>query len=327
MDDLESLELLSLVTKVTSELHNHLGLADKTLAEFIIDQHVTTSSSTEFRKGLEAFGAEFPESLVESIDRLVKSMHPKYRSTKSQNGHSNGASAEKHKVFRGLAILDKDFSDAGEDEADALDDTFAALEGLAGKATATRKRSASPDASRGRDGHLKRHKDDPYSRSRSRGPRREKRRHRNGDENGSGRDKYVFEEDEYRSRKDGGRNGHKESRRRRRRSSSGENRLRRAPVPEIDDAPVLYKVYDGRVTGIKDYGAFANLQGVKGKVDGLVHVSQFQDGRVNHPFDLVSAGQEVKVKVIKTEGGKISLSMYICGSCIFSPSRSCSTFE
>ena len=37
MDDLESLELLSLVNKVASELHNHLGLSDKTLAEFIID--------------------------------------------------------------------------------------------------------------------------------------------------------------------------------------------------------------------------------------------------------------------------------------------------
>ena len=36
MDDLESLELLSLVSKVTWELQNHLGVSDKTLAEFVI---------------------------------------------------------------------------------------------------------------------------------------------------------------------------------------------------------------------------------------------------------------------------------------------------
>ena len=35
MDDLENLEFLSLVSKVTSEIQNHLGVSDKTLAEFV----------------------------------------------------------------------------------------------------------------------------------------------------------------------------------------------------------------------------------------------------------------------------------------------------
>ena len=60
MDDLESLELLSLVNKVTSELHNHLGMSDKTLAEFIIDQHISAKDAAGFRKALDEFGAEFP---------------------------------------------------------------------------------------------------------------------------------------------------------------------------------------------------------------------------------------------------------------------------
>jgi ATP-dependent RNA helicase DHX8/PRP22 len=61
---------------------------------------------------------------------------------------------------------------------------------------------------------------------------------------------------------------------------------------------------------VKDFGTFVNLQGVKGKVDGLVHVSQMQEGvRVNHPSDLVSRGQSVKVKVVKIEGTRIGLSM------------------
>ena len=305
MDDLESLELLSLVNKVASELHNHLGLSDKTLAEFIIDQHVSAKDAVAFKTALDEFGAEFPPTLVESIDRLVRTMHPKYRSSKMADLDAPMQKKKDGDVFKGLAIPDRDpvgaaREDEEEDEGGDMDDTFAALEGLAGKAT--RKRSASPE----RERTSKRRKS--YSRSRSRSPRREKRGgHRNGT------DKYVFEEDEYRSssrRQD--RNGYKEKDRdgrRRRRSASGEDRLRRAPEPEIDDAPEVYKVYTGRVTGIKDYGAFVNLHGVKGKVDGLVHVSQFQDGRVNHPSDLVSIGQEVKVKVIKTEGGKISLSM------------------
>jgi ATP-dependent RNA helicase DHX8/PRP22 len=36
MGDLESLELLSLVSKVTSELQNHLGISDKIPAEFVV---------------------------------------------------------------------------------------------------------------------------------------------------------------------------------------------------------------------------------------------------------------------------------------------------
>lgn len=78
----------------------------------------------------------------------------------------------------------------------------------------------------------------------------------------------------------------------------------------MDDQPILYKIYDGRVTGVKDFGVFVNLHGVKGKVDGLVHVSAMQEGaRVNHPSDLVSRGQHVKVKVISIQGSRIGLSM------------------
>lgn len=81
-------------------------------------------------------------------------------------------------------------------------------------------------------------------------------------------------------------------------------------MPEIDDEPILFKVYDGHVTGVKDFGAFVNLHGVKGKVDGLVHISALTEGqRVNHPSDLVSRGQAVKVKVQKIEGNRIGLSM------------------
>ena len=164
MDDLESLELLSLVSKVTSELQNHLGISDKTLAEFVIAQHAECKSLSEFQDKLEAMGAEFPQSLIESIDRLVKTMHPKYKQGKATNGTTENGSRraeEKSKVFKGLALPDKelpwqDYVDAQQDrgangETDAIDDTLALLEGLESKARAekpartSRKRSRSPD--------------------------------------------------------------------------------------------------------------------------------------------------------------------------------------
>jgi ATP-dependent RNA helicase DHX8/PRP22 len=307
MDDLESLELLSLVSKVTSELQNHLGISDKTLAEFVIAQHAQCSSLEEFQKKLEGMGADFPQSLIESIDRLVLTMHPKFKGAKRQNGPQTQSGTnnidEKTKVFKGLALPDKEIpwkDDVEEEytngdskpETDAIDDTLALLEGLEGKAKTersgrtSRKRSRSPDEDYDR-GRSRRGK----YRSRSRSVEDTRHRRRSG-----------YDDDEYgRSR-----NGHKSSRRRR----DDDEQFRRPPTPEIDDEPVLFKVYDGHVTSVKDFGAFVNIHGVRGKVDGLVHVSALVEGqRVNHPSDLVSRGQPVKVKVIKIEGSRIGLSM------------------
>lgn len=304
MDDLENLEVLSLVSKVTSELMNHLGVGDKTMAEFVIAQHAGCNLE-QFQKKLEALGADFPQSLIESIDRLVLTMHPKYKGGKDRDGSKkqNGASKaeEKTKVFKGLALPDKEVpwqDDEEEDvngfskpRTDAIDDTLALLEGLEGKAKTeksgrtSRKRSRSPDDEYDRG----RHRRDKYkSRSRS---AEDRRRRTNG-----------YDEDQYgRSR-----NGHKSSRRRR----DDDDQFRRPPTPEIDDEPILYKVYEGHVTGVKDFGAFVNIHGVKGKVDGLVHVSALVEGqRVNHPSDLVSRGQVVKIKITKIEGSRIGLSM------------------
>jgi ATP-dependent RNA helicase DHX8/PRP22 len=110
MDDLENLEVLSLVSKVTSELLNHVGIGDKTMAEFIIAKHAECSSLKEFQEKLDALGADFPQSLIESVDRLVLTMHPKFKNGNGRNGAQakSGASKaeEKTKVFRGLALPD-----------------------------------------------------------------------------------------------------------------------------------------------------------------------------------------------------------------------------
>lgn len=65
-------------------------------------------------------------------------------------------------------------------------------------------------------------------------------------------------------------------------------------------------VMDGKVDSIKDYGVFVDLGD---GLSGLVHISRISDKRVRHPSDVLEEGQDVKVKVIKNEGGKLSLSI------------------
>ena len=69
------------------------------------------------------------------------------------------------------------------------------------------------------------------------------------------------------------------------------------------------KIYNGKVVNIVDFGAFVNFMGGK---DGLVHVSEMKNERVEKPTDVVSEGQEVKVKVLEIDPrGKVRLSMRV----------------
>ncbi|KAF4123003.1 ATP-dependent RNA helicase DHX8/PRP22 [Geosmithia morbida] len=306
MDDLLNLELLSLVSKVTSELQNHVGISDKTLAEFLISQRLESASADEFRKKLENVGADFPPSLVDSIDRLVWTMHPKMKGKQSaaaaqEPEHHSRTMEEKEKVFSGLSLPDKAAVDGGPGGGDAIDDTLLLLEGLEGKARkkteASRKRSRSPT-------------DDPkesrrHRRDRSRSPRErrktlDRRRSRSASQDrgdGDWRDGFRGSRRSHRGRKTD-------------RDYEDDDKFRTAPEPEIDDAPELHKVYEGHVTGVKDFGAFVNLHHVRGKVDGLVHVSRMATGqRVDHPSDILTKGQKVWVKVTSVEGSRVGLSM------------------
>jgi len=66
-------------------------------------------------------------------------------------------------------------------------------------------------------------------------------------------------------------------------------------------------IYEGRVQKIMDFGAFVNI--LPGK-DGLVHISQISENRVQNVADELSEGQTVKVKVLEVDKqGRIRLSM------------------
>ena len=73
--------------------------------------------------------------------------------------------------------------------------------------------------------------------------------------------------------------------------------------------PEVGQVYDGTVVKVVDFGAFVNFFG---KRDGLVHVSQIENRRLNHPSDVLKEGQTVKVKLMGFDDrGKVRLSMKV----------------
>ncbi|MEM9433689.1 MAG: polyribonucleotide nucleotidyltransferase [Pseudomonadota bacterium] len=80
-------------------------------------------------------------------------------------------------------------------------------------------------------------------------------------------------------------------------------------IHSIVAEPEQGMIYTGTVVKIVDFGAFVNFFG---KRDGLVHVSQIENRRLNHPSDVLKEGQEVKVKLLGFDDrGKVRLSMKV----------------
>jgi len=78
-------------------------------------------------------------------------------------------------------------------------------------------------------------------------------------------------------------------------------------IEEITAEVVVGKVYEGKVVRLMDFGAFVTI--LPGK-DGLVHISQISDERVEKVSDKLSEGDTVKVKVLEIDRqGRVRLSM------------------
>jgi polyribonucleotide nucleotidyltransferase len=87
--------------------------------------------------------------------------------------------------------------------------------------------------------------------------------------------------------------------------SSGEAAVAR--IRDIVAEPELGVIYNGTVVKTVDFGAFVNFLGAK---DGLVHISELQNGRTEKTTDICKDGDSVKVKVIGFDDrGKVKLSM------------------
>ena len=213
--DIYSLELLSLVAKITQEIDNHIGINDKTAAEFLINLHDESNQNlVAFKAKVKETEIKFPDSFIENVDRLILSMHPKYkkRHTKSTNEKPVDSLSElerKRRLFPGLAVKDEVVPPVS-------DDAFLQELGDLVSGRKTRPHPTDEPAPK----RQRRSRSPPRRRSLSPRGRNDRWGHRNG----------------------GGR--------------------------PMDNKPVLFKIYSGKVTGLKDFGAFVTLEGVSGRVEG-----------------------------------------------------------
>jgi len=80
-------------------------------------------------------------------------------------------------------------------------------------------------------------------------------------------------------------------------------------IKSIASDPEVGQIYDGTIVKVMDFGAFVNFFGSK---DGLVHISQLAQGRVQKTSDVVKEGDKVKVKLLGFDDrGKTRLSMKV----------------
>jgi len=195
-------------------------------------------------------------------------MHPKYKrkaaKAKAKAAKSNPSAAASNDIkdmqarkFPGLSVPDRDWSSAEkyvEDRAQvepedklpasiSMDDTMAELAAVAarrGRPSAEDYLAEEPSAKRRRNGEV----DQRYPPQAS--SRESDGRHRDGPRDNGYGDRPRDEGYGSRGR----------------------------PRPIFDDRPVLYKIYDGIVQNIRDFGAFVSLEGIQGRAEGRSDVNQ-----------------------------------------------------
>ena len=342
MDELDKLQYLSLVSKVCTELENHLGFNDKDMAEFIIDLADENSTFDSFKTALIANQAQFTDSFIANLLRIIQHMRPK---KKSKNVDLDGDDDDdtnddrkkddkemKRALYPCLALPDQELSQKSDDEEvvekenlEDIDDTMKLLEQLSEKNKQTsdndddkddkhkqRRKENDRDVSDKKRSH-RRH-DDSDSRRRDRDRDRDRDRRHRRSRSRERHHRYKSDDDEYEKH----RSRHSESKRRSHhgddyddnddnRRSSHSKRTKYEDLPEV---PAVGMILNGRVSNIMQFGCFVQLEGLRKRWEGLVHISQLRrEGRVNDVNEVVSRGQNVKVKVLSFTGQRTSLSM------------------
>lgn len=221
--------------------------------------HEQSKSLDVFHSKLGQVGSDFPEWFVKNLDRLIVTMHPKYKRkaakarAKAAKANPSQAAADDAKQlqsrkFPGLSVPDQNWSPAEKYVEErigiepkeqlpasiSMDDTMAELEAVA----ARRNRPAAADFLN----------EEPRAK-RQRHLDTEETRSHGGQSRGQGRE-YP---------RDNGYSG-------RGRDNGYADRGRSRPI--LDERPVLYKIYNGVVQNLRDFGAFVSLDGLQGRVEG-----------------------------------------------------------
>ncbi|XP_048643345.1 ATP-dependent RNA helicase DHX8 [Marmota marmota marmota] len=316
-EELAKLEYLSLVSKVCTELDNHLGINDKDLAEFVISLAEKNTTFDTFKTSLIKNGAEFTDSLISNLLRLIQTMRPPAKPSASKDPVVK-PKTEKEKLKELFPVLCQPDNPSvrtmlDEDDVKVAVDVLKELEALMPSAagqekqrdtehrdrTKKKKRSRSRDRDRDRDRERERERDrDHKRRHRSRSRSHSRTRERN-----KGKSRYRSRSRSQSPPKD-----------RKDRDKYGERNLDRWRDKHVDrpppEEPAIGDIYNGKVTSIMQFGCFVQLEGLRKRWEGLVHISELRrEGRVANVADVVSKGQRVKVKVLSFTGTKTSLSM------------------
>lgn len=321
--ELQKLEHFSLVSKICTELENHYELNDKDLAEFIIHLAEKNPSFESFKKVLIENGAEFSDHFVANILRLIQTMKPKVnhkeKKDKKATEENKKSNLDTKRVLLPALALPNDpktrtmLVDEPVDKK-VVDDMMSLFE----------ERSQIKEGS-GRNLNVKDEEDEKrrskkrsHRRSSSRSPQRKRnktREHRRSESRSPRRNDSRRDDHKRRRAKEDDRSSGRVHSRRSSDDSDSDVEIRKKDSSihmktELPLEPVVGKIYSGKVSSITSFGCFVQLEGIKKRWEGLVHVSQLRrEGRVTNVSDVVHRGQSVRVKVLSFNRQKTSLSM------------------
>lgn len=290
MATLLKLQALNVVSRVMDLANSHLGFQDKDLAEFLVALSKEHKTPAALKAALAAADVEVTDAFVAALLRTVHALSESPAAAGASTGGAATAAPGAPAPLRGLSMPNTKpvFTDLAEwgAAADATVPDVKPPPAAAGGARRGRSRSRSPP--RGGAGDYGRRDD-------ARG----------------GRDEFGTRGADFGGRRDGFDDRPPPSSR------------APPPPPPGDGSLQLYGIYDGRVSNIKDFGAFIEIEGVRppaggaaggggrgGGVEGLVYVANIKPGvRLTHASEALTRGQRVKVKVISIAGAKVSLSI------------------
>lgn len=173
MEELEKLQYLSLVSKVCTELENHLGFNDKDMAEFIIQLADENSTFDSFKLALIDNQAQFTDSFIGNLLRIIQHMRPnKNKNYETNIGKDKDDKELKRALYPCLALPDKEFEKENIEDIQDTEDTMKLFEQLSKENTKLENEKSKHNHDiDSRDRHKSKHKSSKESRrDRSRSP-------------------------------------------------------------------------------------------------------------------------------------------------------------
>ena len=89
MSNLDQLQHLSCVSKVCTELNNHLGLSDRDLAEFVIHLGKNSETVDQFLASLKQYEADFPQDFSTNLYNIICKMLPSAKNNTSKSSNKD----------------------------------------------------------------------------------------------------------------------------------------------------------------------------------------------------------------------------------------------